>query len=72
MHWTEQNGRRGKRGMLAHEVAFVSKIFWRGANERKEEKQGAKRTGVDPAQRKGDERWRENKALMDVLICECV
>lgn len=31
-----RNGRREERwGVLACEVAFVFKIFWRGANERK-------------------------------------
>lgn len=39
---------------------------------RERKKTGSERTGVDPAQRKRDERWREYQALMGFLICECV
>lgn len=46
--------------MLAHEVAFVSKIFWRGANERKEENREQKGRGwIQPREKKtrGGERF---------------
>lgn len=50
-----------KRGMLAHEVAFVSKIFWRGANERKEENREQKGRGwIQPSEKetRGGERFK--------------
>lgn len=51
-----RNGRRGKRGTLACGVAFVFKICWRGANERKED--GGQRGGSLRETRRGRERAR--------------